>query len=488
MVDAFAASRPWVTVIHQANSGGPGAPRNAGLDRARGRYVFFLDADDYLGVEALERLVAMAERNTSDIVLGRMVGIEGRVRGRSALFADNHDRVPVEVVFRSGNVLKLFRRSLIEQAGLRFQPGVAGGEDGDFMARAYLRAGTISIVGDYACYFARRRPGSQTSRADRKDDLVEYFARLEANRIEPVVASRRAGVRRDMLLSKPLGKLAGKFWHAWPHRDPDERRRVFDAGSEVARRWHTPGVDRWLPHRSRLALHCLTHGKLAELEAITARPARLAYQSPVVEGRHVFVPLPHFRDGTGIPDRCYEITDEIQPYVKLQRAALAAGRLEVEGQAYVRLLGGRTTIELRRRPFGPRLRWPTERVRTPGLRDKHAEYPRAGFALSVDIGSDHGGLPDGTWTVRALIDAGAIHRSAVPRLPAHGARAARHRQMKLDGRAQLRRGPGRSLRLLVGRDPAAGLLDRVESGIVKSSRAIDRVKRVARYALLGRRR
>src|SRR5688572_27634185 len=74
MLDAFARDRPWVTVVHQANSGGPGAPRNVGMDLARGRYLFFLDADDYLGDEALERLVAMAERNQSDIVLGRVVG------------------------------------------------------------------------------------------------------------------------------------------------------------------------------------------------------------------------------------------------------------------------------------------------------------------------------------------------------------------------------------------------------------------------------
>ncbi len=51
-----------MTVVHQPNSGGPGGPRNVGLDRATGTYVFFLDADDYLGVEALERLVRMAER------------------------------------------------------------------------------------------------------------------------------------------------------------------------------------------------------------------------------------------------------------------------------------------------------------------------------------------------------------------------------------------------------------------------------------------
>lgn len=62
-------------VVRQPNSGGPSGPRNRGLDLARGRYVFFLDADDYFGEEALERMVAMGDRAGTDVVLGKIVGV-----------------------------------------------------------------------------------------------------------------------------------------------------------------------------------------------------------------------------------------------------------------------------------------------------------------------------------------------------------------------------------------------------------------------------
>ena len=53
---------------------------------ATGRYVFFIGSDDHLGPEALERLVDAADRWDSDVVLGRMVGVNGRLRlpGRSS--------------------------------------------------------------------------------------------------------------------------------------------------------------------------------------------------------------------------------------------------------------------------------------------------------------------------------------------------------------------------------------------------------------------
>jgi glycosyltransferase involved in cell wall biosynthesis len=75
-LEEFADRAPMqVTVVRQENSGGPSGPRNVGLGKAAGRYVFFLDADDRLGPEALERMVAMADRAGTDVVLGRVEGV-----------------------------------------------------------------------------------------------------------------------------------------------------------------------------------------------------------------------------------------------------------------------------------------------------------------------------------------------------------------------------------------------------------------------------
>ncbi len=91
-LDRFARLHPErVRVVHQENSGGPAAPRNTGIGLARGRYVFFLDADDYLGPEALERMAAMADENGSDVVVGKLVGVGGRTPPTSMFRRDQPD-------------------------------------------------------------------------------------------------------------------------------------------------------------------------------------------------------------------------------------------------------------------------------------------------------------------------------------------------------------------------------------------------------------
>lgn len=395
MLDEYAARYPQVVVSHEPNSGGPGRPRNIGLDRATGTYVFFLDADDYLGPEALERLVAMAERNESDIVLGKLVGVEGRRRySERGVFAKTRERAELEQVYPSGNVLKLFRRSLLDRVGTRFREAIPGGEDGDFMARIYPEAGTMSVVADYDCYFVRKRAGSQTIRADRHDDLLETLARVEAERIEVLAAHRKPGARRDALMLRHIKKVAQLFGPGrWLPLPPEERRRVFDAAAALLGRWHTEAIQRSLPAWSAIRTYCLQHGLRAELEDIAACPAEVSFRDPFVEGDRIYARYPHFRDAAGIPDSCFDVTGQVVPVHKLSRAAVVEGSLQLEGEAYLALVGGTTTVELRRWPTGPTWQFATRSLPTPELRDLRIDYPTAGYAVSLDLATAAGGQP-----------------------------------------------------------------------------------------------
>jgi poly(ribitol-phosphate) beta-N-acetylglucosaminyltransferase len=474
ILDEYAARYAQVRVVHEPNSGGPGRPRNIGLDRATGRFVFFLDADDYLGPEALERLVAMAERNESDIVLARLVGIDGRrMRTHDLALEGDLDRVPLELAFTSTSVLKLFSRSFLKRVGVRFGEGVQGGEDGDFMAPTYLAAEVISQVGSYPCYYARGRPGSQSRRGDRTDDLAEVVNRVERERIAPVVERRGAGTGRDALLRGQLQKIATLFRDRWRSMEPDERRRVFDAGAATARRWSGPRIRGSLPAWVAIRLYCLEHGLIAELEDIVATPPDIAFSDPVVEGRRVFARWPHFRAAAGIPDQCFDITPEIVPQVRLDQAELVDGHLVVSGEAFLRLVGGTSTIELRRWPRGDRWSHDTTVVPTPDLRAAARPYPRAGFSATIDLATIAAGkpLPRGTWSVYLTVGTERIHRTVPVASRRWGPAAAGSQGGGIIERNGLYRSGAGMLRLRVGRASAVlGWIERLEASILGAGR------------------
>lgn len=66
--DEYAKQDERVIVIHQKNQG-LSAARNAGLDKASGKYIFFVDSDDFIEENVIKIMVESAEENNADLVL-----------------------------------------------------------------------------------------------------------------------------------------------------------------------------------------------------------------------------------------------------------------------------------------------------------------------------------------------------------------------------------------------------------------------------------
>ena len=72
MCDAWAAKDPRIKVIHQRN-GGLSAARNSGLDIATGAYIAFVDSDDRLEPEALQRALEAYHDGNADMIIFNLV-------------------------------------------------------------------------------------------------------------------------------------------------------------------------------------------------------------------------------------------------------------------------------------------------------------------------------------------------------------------------------------------------------------------------------
>ena len=68
ILDSIAGRDIRVTVYHRQNGGAPAA-RNYALDRARGKYVMFMDADDWVEPGMLEDMYAFAQENRLELAI-----------------------------------------------------------------------------------------------------------------------------------------------------------------------------------------------------------------------------------------------------------------------------------------------------------------------------------------------------------------------------------------------------------------------------------
>ncbi len=66
--DGYAEKDSRIKVIHKENGGAPSA-RNVAIDMASGKYMYFLDSDDWAEPDMLEKMVAAAEENNSQLVV-----------------------------------------------------------------------------------------------------------------------------------------------------------------------------------------------------------------------------------------------------------------------------------------------------------------------------------------------------------------------------------------------------------------------------------
>ncbi|MGW0859157.1 glycosyltransferase family 2 protein [Streptomyces sp. NPDC002690] len=309
-LDEFAARTAVpTTVIHQANSGGPSGPRNVGLARARGRFVFFLDADDFLGFEALERMVALADKAGTDVVLGKMVGVN---RGAAGSMWKRQDEERVDVfasrVIYTLSAQKLFRRELLSRHGITFDEKMRNGEDAIFTMEAYLRGAGVSVVSEYVCYYlVGRDDGLHVTRSGGYEPRFEALTAL----VELIAALVPEGPKRDFLMARPFTVgLIQQFGPAVIEESEQVRAHKLELAAPIAKYW-TPGVAKLIKVNERLRLECVARGRL-DLLAEMHRYIAARHTPKVVradQGDAVYLAYPHFRKpGADIPDEVFEMT------------------------------------------------------------------------------------------------------------------------------------------------------------------------------------
>ena len=181
--DSYAAKDDRIAVIHTNNNGAATA-RNIGLQRASGRYIAFLDGDDYLAENMIERLYGEIENSEYDVVVSDFLNIlpdekdnfslqlkEKTVSGREVLeHLKNEKNYGVWTIVWN----KIYKREVLKN--IRFPDGKYF-EDEFFSDKLYLNSNKIHIIPDVLCY--HRVLASSTMNTQRTENYLDLIDALK---------------------------------------------------------------------------------------------------------------------------------------------------------------------------------------------------------------------------------------------------------------------------------------------------------------------
>lgn len=160
-----------IKVIHK-NNGGLSDARNAGLDNATGKYIMFLDSDDFLEIDAVENMHKEIVDKDAEYVIGNYINAteEGEKWEKPVFDLEKYkpfrlsinDHMNSFFIMNSSVCNKIFKKEFIDKLNLRFVVGLPA-EDAIFTTYCFIKAERVFYAQCLVFNYRQRKGGSISS-------------------------------------------------------------------------------------------------------------------------------------------------------------------------------------------------------------------------------------------------------------------------------------------------------------------------------------
>ena len=157
-----------IKVIHQSNSG-VSVARNTGIEKANGKYLTFIDVDDYISKDFLFYYYNLIKKYDAEIALTPMPQkFSNHAECTTEKIEDNikvlsGEKAACEMLYYNiaiGPWNKLISKELIDKYKIRFNPNLAYGEGFNFSVDCFQRAKKVAVGRKKVYYYRVNNPNS----------------------------------------------------------------------------------------------------------------------------------------------------------------------------------------------------------------------------------------------------------------------------------------------------------------------------------------
>lgn len=171
-----------IQVYQTDKNAGPGNARNIGMDNANGEWITFIDNDDWVDADLLEKINLIIEKeNVNCVIYDYYItsGEDKKIAG--SMFCGKTGIIPVSdcmIYARNHTVGKFYKLSDCTENGIRF-PHLRRCEDVAFVCRAIDACGSVYYFKEAKYYYYQRKSSLSNNENLDETDMIKAFGILE---------------------------------------------------------------------------------------------------------------------------------------------------------------------------------------------------------------------------------------------------------------------------------------------------------------------